>query len=125
MKKITSLALLCVLLVGCVFTLASCVFAAGPITIISGEYEADYLAVEYNIEFSPFGGVTLETETILGSEKNYKGKYKVNNETQEITFTWEGDAPVAIPNGTSNFAYGEENGVEYIRIGLITLNAAD
>lgn len=126
MKKITTLFLVCVLLVGCVFTLASCVFSAGPITIISGEYEADLALAEYELSFSPLGKVTVVEDSLIG-EKTYEGKYKVNSETKEITLTWEGDGPseLVLPNGTSSFGYGEKDGVEYIEIKSIKYTLAD
>lgn len=121
MKKIFSSLLACVLLVGCVLTLASCVLSVGPITVISGDYEIDLAAVEYKMTFSPLGKVTVVADPIIGNSTTYEGKYKVNSETQEITLTFEDDAPLAFPNGTSGFSYGEENGVEYIKIGLVKL----
>lgn len=125
MKKNTTLLLVCVLLVGCVFTLASCVFSAGPITIISGEYEAEIAVVEYNLSFSPLGKITLVSDTPIIGEKTYEGKYKVNNKTQEITLTWEGDAPLLFDNGTYDFHSGDDDGVNYIEIGLAKFTAAD
>ncbi len=127
MKKITTLLLVCVLLIGCVFTLASCVFSAGPITIISGEYEVDLALAEYEISFSPLGKITVVEDPIIGDSNTYEGKYKVNSETKEITLTWKGDAPteLVLPNGTESFSYGEKDGAEYIQIGLITFKAAD
>lgn len=125
MKKITSLLLVCVLLVGCVFTLGSCVFSAGPITIITGEYEADLALAEYTLEFSPFGGLTVTEDPVIGNENVYKGKYKVNSETEKITLTWDGDAPVILPEETLSFSYGEENGVDYITIALVKFTISD
>ena len=127
MKKITTLLLVCVLLVGCVFTLASCVFSAGPITIISGEYEADLALAEYELSFSPLGKITVVEDPIIGDSKTHEGKYKVNSETKEITLTWEGDGPseLVLPNGTSSFGYGEKDGVEYIEIKSIKYTLAD
>ena len=127
MKRIISTLLVCVLLLGCVFTLASCVFSAGPITIITGEYEADLALAEYELSFSPFGKITVVEDPIIGDSKTHEGKYKVNSETKEITLTWEGDGPseLVLPNGTSEFSYGEKDGAEYIQIGLVTFKAAD
>lgn len=127
MKKITSLLLVCVLLVGCVFTLASCVFSAGPITIISGKYEADLTLAEYTLEFSPFGGLTVVEDPIVGDANTYKGKYKVDLEEKEINITWDGDGPSALvlPDGDSAFSYGEKDGKEYIDIGLIRFTIDD
>ena len=124
MKKIL---LACVLLIGCVFALASCVFSAGPITFISGEYEVDLELAEYTLEFSPFGGVTVTEDPIIGNENIYKGKYKVDTEENKINFTWDGDAPSALvlPDGDSAFSYGEKNGQEYITIGLIKFTLED
>ena len=125
MKKIKSLLLVCVLLIGCVFTLASCVLSAGPVTVISGEYEADLALAEYKLTFSPFGKITVVEEPIIGDSTTYEGKYKVNSETKEITLTWKGDAPSALvlPDGTASFSYGEKDGTEYVQIGLVTFKA--
>ncbi len=124
MKKFTSLLLVSVLLIGCVFTLASCVLSVGPITIISGEYEVDLAVAEYTLSFSPFGKLTVVEEPFIGNSNTYEGKYKVNSETKEITLTWDGDAPVILPQGTSDFSSGEnDDGVQYVEIGFTTFKA--
>ena len=125
MKKITSLVLVCVLLAGCVFALSGCVLALGPMTFISGEYEADLAIAEYDVEFSPLGGITLTVDPIIGDTSVYEGKYKVNNDTKEITLTWDGDTPTLFDNGTIDFSSGEEDGVEYVKLGAVKFTAAD
>ena len=127
MKKITSLLLVCVLLIGCVFALASCVFSAGPITIISGDYKADLALAKYTLSFSPLGSVTVVEDPVLGSSNTYEGKYKVNSDTMEITLTWDGDGPseLVLPDGTADFDYGNNSESEWIKIGLIEYTLAD
>ena len=124
MKKVLSTLLVCVLLAGCVFSLAGCVFSLGPMTMISGKYEGTALVADLTYEFSPFGGVTLTVDPIIGNSSTYEGKYKVNNETMEITFTFESDDADTY-EGTSDFSSGEEDGVEYIKIGLLKYTKAD
>lgn len=124
MKKITSLLLVCVLLIGCVFTLASCVLSVGPITVISGDYKLDVAVAEYTLSFSPLGKLTVVEDPIIGNSNTYEGKYKVNNKTNEITLTWDGDAPLILPQGTSDFSSGEnDDGVQCIEIGFTTFTA--
>lgn len=126
MKKILSAVLACILLVGCVFSLAGCVLSVGPMTFISGKYNAEITLVgEYDFEFSPLGGVTVTFDPILGDSSVYEGKYKVNNETKEITLTWEGDAPALFDNGTIDFTSGEEDGVEYVKLGSVKFTKVD
>ncbi|MBE6635187.1 MAG: hypothetical protein E7617_03140 [Ruminococcaceae bacterium] len=125
MKKILSTVMVCALLVGCVFTFAGCVLSVGPMTFIYGEYEADLAIAEYDFEFSPLGGVTVTVDPIIGDNSVHEGKYKVNSETKEITLTWEGDAPALFDNGTIDFSSGEEDGVEYIKLGAVKLTATD
>ena len=122
MKKLLSTILVCVLLLGSVFTLAGCVFSAGPITMISGKYEADAKVAGLAYEFGPFGKVTV-TAKVLGASVSFDGKYKVDNKTDpyEITFTFEDDDAKAY-SGTFSFASGEEDGVKYVKIGGLKYN---
>jgi hypothetical protein len=122
MKKIFSTLLACVLAVGCIFSLASCVLAVGPITMISGAYEADIAIAEVEYEFSPLGKVVLTVDPILGDDKVYEGKYKV--EDGEITLTFEDD-DAAIYEGTFDFSEGEEDGKQYIKMGIVKYTLED
>ena len=123
MKRICSSILACVLLVACVFSLASCVLAVGPMTFISGKYETNAVLAGYELEFSPFGKVTVEEDPIMGKNQTYTGKYKVNSETKEITLTFEDSTPLIFDNGTTDFSYGTEDGVDYIKIGIVKFTA--
>ena len=125
MKKILSSILVCMLLVGTVFSLAGCVLSLGSTAIISGTYEVDLALAEYTFEFSPIGKFTITEDPLIGDSKVYEGKYKVNTETNEITLTYEADAPLILGSGTYDFAYGKENDEEYIKISILTLEKED
>lgn len=117
MKRIISTLLVCVLLLGCVFTLASC----GK--MLTGKYEAaitDENKVTY--EFSPFKVTRTTTVGALGFSKTTttEGKYKIAENDKgelQITFTWEGSEDAE----TVSFAKGEEDGAKYIKLGLVKL----
>ena len=119
MKKLLSTVLVCILLLGCVFTLAGCVVSVGPMTMISGTYEADAIVGGLTYEFGAFGKVTVTAE-LLGVATSFEGKYKVDKKTDphEITFTFE-DEDAKEYSGTVSFSSGEENGVKFIKIGGI------
>ena len=116
MKKVISMTLVCVLLLGCVFALASC----GK--TISGTYE---LALsEDNKTTYEFSGnkVTKKTPSLLGGTTVYEGTYEIKEDAENegkytITFTWgedadkEEDGGVALP-----FSQGEKDGTKYIEI---------
>ena len=125
MKKILSSILVCVLLVGCMFSLAGCVVKLGSSALISGTYEADAAIAKYSFEFSPFGKVTVNVDPILGNSSTHEGKYKVNADTKEITLTFEGDAPLGFDNGTVDFSYGDDEGVDYVEVGILRLKKVD
>ena len=123
MKRIVSTLLVCVLLLGCVLTLASC----GK--TLSGKYE---LAVSEDnkttYEFS-LTKVTRTTKSGLAGftkETVTEGKYEINEVEDgefEITFTWDVDGKEEIE--TVAFSEGEENGVKYIKLGIFTFNKVD
>jgi hypothetical protein len=118
MKKIISTILVCVLLLGCMMSMASC----GK--MLSGKYEADLLAAKCTYEFAIGGKVTLTVDPILGSTATFEGKYDVNDETKEITFVFESEDAKEY-NGTQDFSQGEEDGVKYIKIGLVKYTKVD
>ena len=126
MKKTLSKLLVCVLLLGCVFSLASCVVSVGPMTVVSGKYEADLVLGEVTYDFGMFGGVTVTVDPIVGDSISFEGKYKVDNSTDphEITFTFE-DSEAEEYQGTFAFSTGEEDGVKYVKIGLVKYQKAD
>ena len=112
MKKIISTILVCVLLLGCVMTLASC----GK--TFSGKYEANIAVAKLTYDFKFGGKVTLTVDPILGNSSTFEGKYEINDDTKEITFVFEAEDAKEY-NGTSDFTQGEEDGVKYIKIGLV------
>lgn len=122
MKKLLSTILVCVLLLGCVFTLAGCVVSAGPVTMISGKYEADALIAGATYEFGAFGKVTV-TAKVLGLSTSFEGTYKVDTKEDPhmITFTFE-DSDAKEYSGSFSFSSGEENGVKYVKIAGVKYN---
>ena len=123
MKRIISTLLVCVLLLGCVFTLASC----GK--TVSGKYELKLTDSNKTVYDFSMGKVTRTTTSgLAGYTKDtvIEGKYKINeveNDKFEITFTWEVDGKEEIE--TVSFSEGEENGVKYIKLGGIQFNKVD
>lgn len=121
MKKTVSAILVCVLLACTLLTLASC----GK--LLSGKYTAEVdlfigkSSVTY--EFSAFGKVSVTTNS-LGKETVEEGKYELNDAGDKITFTFENEDGVA-ESDTYDFAQGEENGVKYVKIGIIKYTKAD
>ena len=110
MKKIISLVLVCVLLLGTVFSLASCS------KMLVGEYK-DALTGNVTYEFGLFGKVTKTVDNIIGDDTVTEGKYEINDDANKITLTFNDEA------NTYDFATGEENGVKYIKIGLLKYEA--
>ena len=113
MKRIISLLLVCVLLVGSVFALASCS------KMLSGKYELDAAVASKTYEFS--GNKVTITYEVLGFEKSLEGTYKIaaDEEGKEtITFTFAADAEDADDYaGEFSFAEGKEGDESYIKIG--------
>ncbi len=121
MKKTLSAVLACVLLACTLLTLVSCGNS------LSGKYtaEVDLIIGKSSVtyEFSPFGKVTVTTNT-LGKETVEEGKYEINDAGNKITLTFEKE------DGTKDstpydFAKGEENGVKYVKIGIVKYTKAD
>ena len=54
----------------------------------------------------------------------YEGKYELNDACDEITLTFESE-DADVYSGTFAFAQGEENGVKYIKIGIVKYTAKD
>ena len=114
MKKIISLVLVSVLLLGCVFSLASCA------KTLSGTYKRDGLIVDTTYEFK---GKEVTIVSGLGSlSHTTKATYVIEEKddgTMTITFTYaEGETPDEDLKGTQSFSEGTENGVKYIKIGM-------
>ncbi len=115
MKKIISTILVCVLLVGTVFTLASCD------TMITGTYESGLTT----LEFSGSKVTITDSIEILGTvtSKTYECKYKIEktDDGRTITFTYEDGADQhANLNGTKTYSDGDKDGEKYIQIGIVT-----
>lgn len=117
MKKTISVVLVCVLLLCSTLTLTSC----GKTLI--GKYKAELnlgiAAASETYEFGLFGKVTRTTNS-FGAETTVEGKYEFIENDTKITLTFPDEDPV-----TYNFASGEENGVEYIKLGLTKYEKVD
>lgn len=119
MKRIISLTLVCVMLLGCVFALASC----GK--TLSGKYSVGGDIAGTSYEFS--GKNVTVTYTLLGFEKNSEGTYEIGEDEEGnaiITFTFE-DKDAEKYTGEFSFSEGEEDGVEYIKIGGVKYTKAE
>ena len=104
MKKIISTILVCVLLVGSVFTLASCGKS------LTGEYK-EALTGNIIYEFGMFGKVTKTVDNIIGDDDVFEGKYKFNDDGTKITMTFDDEAE------TYSFSSGtDEDGKDYIKL---------
>ena len=121
MKKTVSLVLVCVLLACTLITFVSCD------KMLSGEYtaEVDLIIGKSSVtyKFDPFGKVTCTTNT-LGKENVQEGKSELNDAGDKITLTFENKDGVE-ESESYNFAQGEENGVKYVKIGLVKYTKAD
>ena len=90
--------------------------------MLSGEYSNEIGGIETTYEFGLFGKVT-RTVHIPGVFSNgettiTEGKYEieeVGDNSYEITFTFDGEG-----SETYEFSKGEENGEDYIKIGIWT-----
>ena len=121
MKKTLSAVLVCVLLACTLLTLVSCD------NMLIGKYtaEVDLLIGKSSVtyEFGAFGKVTVITN-YLGKETTQEGKYEINDAGDEITFTFENEEGVA-ESKSHSFAQGVENGVKYVKIGIIKYEKAE
>ena len=109
MKKTISLILVAILLIGCVFSLASCS------TILMGTYESK---IGGKYEFGIDGKVTYTALT----GKSYTGTYEIEKNDDgelEIEFDFENDVVDFLAGDDHSFTKGEENGTAYIKIGGI------
>ena len=107
MKRILSLILALTLVLGMVFTLASC----GK--MLNGKYQDPTGVTTY--EFS--GSKVTLTVALLGTH-TYEGTYKIaeNDEGKmTITFTFESE-DAENHSGEATFSEGSENDVEFIKI---------
>ena len=104
MKKILSLVLVCAILTGCLFTLASCG------NTISGSYTAELEILGQSASTTyKFSGKKVEIitkTTILGT---------VNTETESATYSINGDE-ITITKDDADKTYTFEKGDDYIKI---------
>ena len=120
MKKILSMALVCAVVVGCLFTLVSC----GK--TISGKYEADWAIVEVTYDFKSSGKVTIMVEPFIGDSVSFDGRYKFNDEGDKITITIDSDDEEAEKySGTLSYSEGVEDGDKYIKLNGLTYELVD
>ena len=112
MKKIISLTLACVLLIGCMLTLASCS------SILMGKYERKGLLGTTTLEFNIDGTMTYTKGSV-----SLKGTYEIEKEENgeyEIEFDFgdeDEDTLADLFDGDHSFSKGTEDGVSYIKIG--------
>ena len=112
MKRLISTLLVCVLLVSCVFTLASCG------ATLSGEYKDALSVTTYKFSGSK---VTLTIDNLIGEDSVFEGTYSIEgkDDDKKITITFEDKDGADKYSGTHDFSEGEEDGKEYIKIGII------
>lgn len=122
MKKTISMLLVCVLLVGCVFALASC----GK--TLNGKYEAggDWLGVAY--EFS--GNKVEITYKVATFEKNVDATYEIkkNDDGVEVmVITLEDGAEDSADKyaGEFKFLEGKEGDTSYIKLDGVQYNKVE
>ena len=117
MKKITSLLLVCVLLVGCVFALASCSMRIGK---YGGEVNFGGFSYEVYYDFQGTGVeiTTIKETPFTAPDTNvYKGTFEITGDGDEkkITFDLETEGSF-IKSGTFDYAEGSDENGNYIKI---------
>ena len=118
MKKITSLILVCVMLVGCVFAFASCAMRFGK---YESELNIGIASYKVTLEFS-FNNikVTQKAKALGSSDTNvYEGSFNITGEGEdmEISFEFEEDCPVFSAD-SYEFEEGEDDDGKFVRIGV-------
>ncbi|MBQ4509931.1 MAG: hypothetical protein II984_04340 [Clostridia bacterium] len=112
MKNLVKVMAVMLVLVMAVACLASCGKK------LSGEYKE---AITGNIVYKFSGSKYTQTiDNIIGDDTVIEGKYEIDEDAGKITFTYEVDGEEK--SSTENFAEGEENGVKYIKIGILKYN---
>ena len=110
MKKTLSAILVCVFLVGVLFTLTSCAQLSG-----SYEFNAGALVTTYKFSGS---SVTITLSPIYGEDTVLSGKYEIvekEDGTNSITFTFDNEQEEAEDyEGTFSFSKAEDG--SYIKI---------
>ncbi|MBQ3041011.1 MAG: hypothetical protein IJD42_05360 [Clostridia bacterium] len=112
MKKTLRIVALMLVLVMSVCALASCGVK------LSGEYK-ESLTGNITYEFSG-SKYTQTIDNIIGNDTVIEGKYEIDEDAGKITFTYEVDGEEK--TSTENFSQGEEDGVKYIKIGVLKYN---
>ena len=124
MKKITSLVLVCALLVCCVFAFASCSMRFGK---YEGEVDLGIYKNKVTIEFMMSNVTVTVKNTVLGSSNTdvYEGSFEITGkgDDMEIAFDFEEDCPIFSADSYT-FYEGEDNDGKYIEIGLTRYDAA-
>ena len=117
MKKILSIMLVCVMLVGAVCTFTSCG------TILIGTYENETIYTSFEFKGNKFT-MTLDIPYV-DADVVRSGTYKITgkDDEREIVFTFEEDGEEKTE--TSKFSSGEKDGEKYIVIGGVTFTKAD
>ncbi len=112
MKKIVSSILVCVMLIGCVFALASCD------KTLNGEYvnETTIMGITTTTTYEFEGkNVTIKVKSSLASITiEHEGEYVIEDDT--ITFTF-GDEDANKYSGDVSFNEGSDNEGAYIELG--------
>lgn len=118
MKKITSLVLVCALLVCTIFTLASCSMRFGKY-----ESEINLGLVEWKVTYEfmgPMVTITTETDSLFGDSETdvLKGTFDIIGEGDDMEIVLDLDkGNDLVKSGAYSFSEGVENGVKYIVIG--------
>ena len=116
MKKIISLALVCLMLTCTMLTLVSCG--------LSGTYKCGTTSVTFSGK-----KVTIVEDRILLDPLTYEAEYTITDNgdgSKTITFVYADGADQHFTlKGEKSFAQGEENGKKYIRIGILTYDKVD
>ena len=111
MKKIISLMLVCVLLVGAALALASC----GK--TLSGKYSLKAFGAE-TVSFT-FSGNKVSLVLLSQEDSAIEGTYKIGENDKGdsiITFDFGDNEDAEDYSGDLPFSQGEEDGVKYIKI---------
>lgn len=112
MKKVVRVMAVMLILVMAVACLASCGKK------LSGEYKESLTGnVVYKFSGSKY---TMTVDNIIGDDTVVEGKYEINEDDGKITFTYESNGEEK--STTENFSEGEEDGVKYIKIGILKYN---
>ena len=126
MKKIISTILVCVLLLGCMMSLASCS------SLLIGKYEAELDAVvaggKVTYDFAAIKYTKTTTTEVLGFEKSTveEGSFKISeNDDGELTITFTYEVDGEEKTETASFSQGEEDGVKYVKIGIVKYTRSD